>query len=450
MNIIQAQNLQKAINDPVYFVINVLNEKPEDLENHHREVLHSIAVNQKTAWRSGHGVGKTFTSSCSALWFWATRPHAKVIVTASAWRQVEKQLMPEIMRLSRQANWEHIGLNVNEIEQLKLMLYMNGNPEWFISAEASDMGVKMEGFHAPNLMYIVDEGKAVPDGTYESIEGAFTNAEGEIRELVISTPTAEKSGYFYEIFQGKKAGFVRFNTSCLDSKRVSRKWIEDRKKEWGEDSPIYITRVLGDFADAGENTLFPLNWIERCQLKSNAKKGKKILGVDVARYGDDKTSICKRNGQVVEGFIVNSKEDTMQTVGRIKRLIADEGFEEVRVDVIGVGAGVVDKLAEDGVDVIPINNAEKPSDSERYKNVRAESYWGLRERIKDCDIYLPEDDNLTSQLTGLKYRYNSRGQLEIESKEEMKKRGLKSPDVADSLVLAFYDNPEAEPALVFI
>lgn len=446
---IQFQNLQRVTNDPVLFARLVLHEKEEDLEPHHIAVLRSVASSRKTAWKSGHGVGKTWTSAVSSLWFFATRTSSKVIVTASAWRQVEKQLMPEIMRLARQADWEAIGLDKSDIEQLRLMLYMKNHPEWFISAEASDEAVKMEGFHAPNLFYVVDEGKAVPDKTYESIEGAFTNVAGDVRELVISTPSAEKAGYFYEIFQGKRVGFNKYSTSCLNSKRISTAWIEERKQEWGEDSPMYITRVLGEFADAGQNTLFPLIWLERC-INKPANEGKKILGVDVARYGDDKTVITKRVGQRVIEQIQTSKEDTMQTVGRIKRIYTDEKYDEVRVDVIGIGAGVVDRLKEEEVNVVGINNANKATDDERYKNVRAESYWGLRERVKAGDISIPDDDELISQLTAIKYKYNSRGQLEIESKEDIKKRGLHSPDKGDSLVLAFYENMMPEPVIAFV
>lgn len=447
MNQTQFLNLQRVINSPVDFSTLVLREKREDLEKHHIDVLTSISKNKKTAWRSGHGVGKTWTSSVSALWFFSTREHAKVIVTASSWRQVEKQLMPEIIRLSREADWASIGLD-GQIEMLKLMLFMKGSPEWFITAEASDEPMKMEGFHAPNLFYIVDEGKAVPDKTYESIEGAFTNAEGDIRELVISTPPAEKTGYFYDIFAGKRLGFEKFHTSCIDSKRISRGWIEERRKEWGEQSPMFITRVLGEFADAGQNTLIPLSWIEKC-INKPVRDGKKVLGVDVARYGDDRTVLTKRIGQKVEKQIVTTKEDTMQTVGKVKRIYIDEGFDEVHVDVIGVGSGVVDRLIEEGVNTVAVNNASSASDAERYKNVRAESYWGLRERIKDGDISLPDDEELIGELTSIKYRYNSRGQLEIESKEDIKKRGLKSPDKADSLVLAFYENNISEPVLTF-
>jgi hypothetical protein len=443
----QIDNLLIVKDNPVEFAKIVLGESDEDLEPHHRTVLSSVSKNRKTAWKSGHGVGKTWTSSVSALWFFATRPSSKTIVTASAWRQVEKQLMPEIMRLARHADWGAIGLE-GMIEPLKLMLYMKGNPEWFISAEASDEPMKMEGFHAPNLFYIVDEGKAVPDGTYESIEGAFTNVEGDIRELVISTPSAEKAGYFYDIFAGKRIGFVKHSTSCLDSKRISQGWIEERKKEWGEDSPMYITRVLGEFADAGQDTLFPLAWLERC-VNKQVPDGKKIIGVDVARYGSDRTVITKRIGKRVVGQTVTTKEDTMQTVGRVKSIYKQENYEEVRVDVIGVGAGVVDRLLEEDINVVGINNASSASDTEKFTNVRAESYWGLRERVRDGDISIPEDDELLSELTNIKYKYNSRGQLYIESKEDIKKRGLRSPDKSDSLVLAFYENLSPEPILAF-
>jgi hypothetical protein len=418
----------------------------EEIEPYQEDVLNSVKNNPKTAFRSGHGVGKTALASWCVNWFFDCFPNSKVITTASSWRQVEKMLWSEIPRWRNKANLELIGIYREDWEALSLMLKRHGYSDWFATGEASDDNEKMEGFHAENIFYVVDEGKAVPDKTYESIEGAMTNVTGTVRELVISTPPAEKTGYFYEIFAGKRVGFNKFHISSEDSKRVSKGWIAEREKEWGRDSPMFITRVLGEFADAGENTLIPLSWVERC-INKDVPTGRKVLGLDVARYGEDKTVLTRRNGNKVISQTVTSKEDTMETTGKAKRVYQDEGYELINVDVIGVGSGVVDRLKEQSINVVGINNADKASDGERFKNFRAESYWGMRERFKDGDISIPDDEELVAQLTAIKYRYNSRGQLEIESKEDMKKRGIRSPDKADSLVLAFCEVKKIEPNL---
>lgn len=384
-------------------------------------------------------VHNTAEASWAVLWFFHTRPLSKVITTATAWRQVKKQLWPEIHRWHKQADLHKIGCNPEEIEMLHLMMKHTEYPGWFATGEASDEGVKMEGFHAPHLMYVIDEAKAVPDETYESIEGALTNAEGEVKVLAISTPPPQRAGYFWEIFSKKRIGWETFHTSCLDSPRVSREWIEARKQEWGEDSPIYQTRVLGEFAESSEDLLIDLKYADRAIENSleRTKIPNVIVGVDVARFGSDKTVLVAREEGKVLNIEVYAKQDTMATTGKVVEMLRKYETKAVNVDVIGIGAGVVDRLSEMGYNVNGVNVADKASNSERFKNKRAEMFWGLRQRFIDGDIDIPDNDELAGQLSNIKYDYNSRGQIVIESKADMKKRGLSSPDMADALALAF-------------
>lgn len=439
----QIQNLNKAMNNPVWFCQTVL--KVQTIYDYQKAVLGALASSQKVAWRSGHGVGKTAAAAWAVLWFLFTRPNSKVITTASSWRQVSKQLWPEIHHWLRQADLEAIGLKQDRIEPLNLMIKLEA--DWFATGEASDEPAKMEGFHAPSIFYVVDEGKTVPDLTYEALEGALTNAQGEAKQLVISTPPPQMAGYFYSIFSRKVSDYQLFHTRCQDSPLVSQDWIEARKREWGEDSPVYQTRVLGEFAESGEDLLIALKWIEAA-VEKQVEEGPKEIGVDVARFGDDRTEFCVRIGRRVSRLLSFGKEDTMQITGRLKLLIDEEKPAITRIDEIGVGAGVLDRLNEQGYDVEGINVGEKANDSEKFINLRAEIYWGLRERFQQGDISIPNDDDLIAQLSNIKYKYTSRGQLQIESKDEMKKRGLKSPDKADALVLAFCPLTKPKPELI--
>lgn len=438
----QIKNLHKGMNDPLWFVKTVI--RVREVFDYQAEVLKAIAKSKKVAWRSGHGVGKTSTAAWVVLWFLFTRPHSKVITTASSWRQVSKQLWPEIHLWARQADWSSIGLDKDRFEMLNLMIKLE--QDWFATGEASDEPAKMEGFHAPSLLYVIDEGKSVPDLTYEAIEGALTNSRGEAKQLIISTPPPQMAGYFYDVFSRKRAGYQLFHTRCQDSPLVSKDWIEERKNEWGEDSPVYQTRVLGEFSESGEDLLIPLRWIEAA-VEKLVEEGQKEIGADVARFGDDKTVFCLRVGKKVDKIVQFGKEDTMSIVGRLKTLIDERKPSVVRIDEIGVGAGVVDRLKEQGYEIEGVNVGEKASNSEKFINLRAEVYWGLRERFQQGDISIPNDDDLIAQLSNIKYKYTSRGQLQIESKEEMKKRGLKSPDKADALVLAFCPLTKPRPEL---
>ena len=429
-------------NRPVEFVREVLKAEPDENQ---RPVLEALIDNNKVAWRSGHGIGKTADLSFAAIWFLFTRENSKVITTASVWRQVSKMLWSEIAKWVRRAR-SRLAERVS-FELLKTNLIMA--PDWFATGEASDEPDKIEGFHADKILYIIDEAKAVPRATFEAIEGALTTKDA--KELVASTPPLSKSGYFYDICSRKISGYKLFHTSCLDSKRVSKAWIEDKKKQWGEDNPVYQARVLGEFPETSEDMLISLKLIEDA-IGRKVKEDQLIpreMGIDVARFGSDKNVFTERNGSKATILLKTSKEDTMKTSGRANRFIKDRNIERVKVDSIGVGAGVSDKLREDFGDmIIDVNAGGKANNSERYLNIRAEMYDGLKQRFIDKDISIPDDDELVGELSDIKYKFNSRGQLQLESKEEMKKRRGHSPDSADSLAMSFYEGEEPFEILI--
>lgn len=437
----------KLAQDPIWYTKNVLNVS--DIETYQVDIMNAIRDHNKVCVRSGHGIGKTAVASWIINWFFDTRPESKVIATASAWRQITRMLFPEVHKWRRTANLEKIGIYPDDWEGLGLMLKRVGYEEWFVTGEASDDPAKMEGFHAPHILYVIDEGKSVPDATYEAIEGALTT--GDARVLTISTPPAEKVGYFYDVFAGKKVGYTKFHISSMDSKRVSKQWIEERRQEWGEDSTIFKNRVLGEFGDADEDTLIHLAWIEKCiDNDENRERWDKqgiipfkpedevYIGCDVARFGEDRTVRVVRKGKKVLSISVTIKEDTMQTAGRIVNDFREYKAKRCNVDVIGMGAGVVDRLLEQKYDVVGVNVAEKSNDDEKYNNLRCEVWCMARDLFRSGDIIIPNDEELIAELSTIKYKYNSRGQIVVESKDDYKKRLGRSPDKADALILAYY------------
>lgn len=202
---------------------------------------------------------------------------------------------------------------------------------------------------------------------------------------------------------------------------------------------MWQAHILGEFPDRSTDSLIPLDWIVAAQRRTLEPKehAPRILGVDVARYGEDRTVILERRGPVVRCRSVSQQEDTMQTAGRVAQALRETGASAAHVDVIGVGAGVVDRLREQGLPVVPVNVGEAAWDSERFTNRRAECFWALRERFEAEAIDLdPADEELAAQLSALKYKFDSRGRILIESKDDMRKRGMASPDQADALMLA--------------
>jgi hypothetical protein len=267
--------------------------------------------------------------------------------------------------------------------------------------------------------------------------------------LLIGNPNVA-SGAFYESHRAWPAS-QRFHISAYDTPEeiIQRSWIEARKRDWGEDSPLFQVRVLGNFPALGEGMLFSLLDCEQAQERAAAPDEEQPveIGVDLAAGGGDECVLYARQGGAVVACDYWRNPDTIHSAGRIMALARAMNAKVVKVDDIGVGKGAADhlhrELIKEGIVVSGINVGETARDSERFFNKRSELFWALSERFKAGAIAIPKaDDLLVDQLTRLEYRWTSRGQVKLISKDEMKKnRSLgarwRSPDRADALMLAF-------------
>jgi hypothetical protein len=224
---------------------------------------------------------------------------------------------------------------------------------------------------------------------------------------------------------------------------VSPEWVEERKLRWGVNSPIYQSKVLGEFPDVSDDSLILPKWIEAAQKRTIKRNGRPVLAWDIARFGEDESVGMRREGAWVRVYRAHHKADTMTTTGHIakahREINAEKGLNDFPthvVDVVGVGAGVYDRLVELGIPVVPYNGGEAPFDKERFVNARAEDFWNLREIFEMGEIDIDElDDVLAAQLGSIKWTVDSRGRIKIESKDDMRKRGMPSPDRADTLAI---------------
>jgi len=241
----------------------------------------------------------------------------------------------------------------------------------------------------------------------------------------------------------KKVGGAKMPAPYL----ITPDWVARRRKRWGPASPMYQSRVLAQFPEQGRDTLIPLGWIEAAQQRTLEPGEPHELGVDVARYGDDKTVVYERRGGVIRLKAITEKSSIAETEGLVRRILREDGARTVKVDVIGLGAGVVDALIAEpelGVQASPVSVSDGASgstaDDLQFLNKKAELYWALRERFRDGEIDLdPEDEDLAADLSNMRYKINRKGLLVIEPKDEMKKRLGRSPDFADAVMLAFAD-----------
>lgn len=410
------------------------------------EALEALAQRRRVAVKAGNGLGKGFCAAVALLWFIHAHPDAAIALsTAPTFRQVRHILWRQVHQLYRRAPRILGGRLLDTRWEITGDRYAMG-----LSADSAD---QFQGFHSPNMFIVVDEAEGVADEIYEAIEAVMTSAGSRL--LLIGNPTT-MSGAFRRAFHEERRIYHTITISALDSPNVqagkpvipglaTARWVDERREIWGEDSPVYRARVLGQFPDQGEDTLLRLSDLEAAAARhtsgaapdANARGGDVVLAVDVARFGADRSVILRRRGDRVEDIRVLRQMDTMQLTGWIAAAIRESGAAQVCVDEIGLGAGVVDRLRELGHPVRGVNVAQKARQADQYANLRAEGYWNLRERFRAGRIAIPPDQELIGELSALRYYYSSNERIQMESKEQIRKRGLPSPDKADALMLAY-------------
>ena len=226
-------------------------------------------------------------------------------------------------------------------------------------------------------------------------------------------------------------------------------WADSILEVKGEESASYQIRVLGEFPDAADDTLIPLKHIENAverifQDIDSQQDAEAVMGLDVARFGDDQTVAIVRRGNSVVDLVSHRKSDLMQTTGKTIEIARNHNVNTINVDEVGLGSAVVDRIQElsrskeiTGIKPVGVNGGNKAQDTEKFFNLRTQMFDGLRQRFADGEISIPNDPELISQLASITYIYNSRGQLQIETKQQIRDSGRQSPDKADALALAF-------------
>ena len=420
--------------DPVLFVTEVLGAIPYDYQ---AEFLNALATGErKMSVRSGHGTGKSTTASWAMLWYVLLRFPNKVVVTAPTSGQLFDALFAELKR------W------INELpDQLKVLLTVKSDrvelaaapSEAFISARTSraETPEALAGVHSANVLLVVDEASGVPEKVFEAAAGSMSGHSATT--ILLSNPT-RSSGTFYESQTRMSDSWWTRRWSCVDSPLVSDEFVDEMRARYGEESNAFRVRVLGEFPMADDDTIIPFHLVESAIRRDIEVTPdlKPIWGLDVARFGSDKTALCKRYGNVVTEITSWQGLDLMQTVGRV--MAEYEGLSpsmrpnEILVDSIGVGGGVVDRLRELGAPVRGINVGEAAM-GKTYMNLRAELWFRAKGWLEDRSCKLPNDDQLMAELTAIRFSFTPGGKMKAESKDEMRKRGLKSPDLADALCL---------------
>ena len=263
------------------------------------------------------------------------------------------------------------------------------------------------------------------------------------KTIMCGNPT-RADGYFYDAFHAAREQWHCMTVSCLDSDTVSEKFIGDMAAKYGEESNVFRVRVLGEFPTQSDDVLVPLHLVESAVTRNieMAPGAPIIWGLDVARYGGDRTALAKRQGQIlIEPIKCWQNKDLMEMAGIILSEYEATRYmdrpEKIFIDSIGIGAGLVDRLVELDLPAVGIAVSESPSLKEKFTRLRDELFWNAREWFEGRDVSIFNDETFISEITAVRYKYQSTGKLKIESKDEMKRRGQRSPDVADAFVLTF-------------
>lgn len=439
-----------------------------------REILQSVRDNEKTAVRSSHGVSKTFSAAELVVWFLNCFDNSKVITTAPTFTQIKMLLWSEINAIYARSRF------VLEGECLMTEIKSDDADHYAIGF-STDKPARAEGWHAPAILFIFDEGKGIPQWLWDAVRGTMTG--GFCRWLVISTTDGIQVGeQYWKIFQGDKSDWNRIHISAFDSPyvtgekfrgidipdlvrpdRFKRTWtdpaaisiqiatpkyIADSKKDWGDDSVLYQTKVLGEIVDAGADSIIKLsqvnqmfaNWDNPAFNGDGAEEG----GIDVARGGTDDTTFTYRKGlKIVKRKIIASSQlpDKEKLV-----FLADEAetfFEynkkmRIKIDDTGVGGGLTDIMQSRKYNIVPVNFGETASEPDKYPNIASEMWFEVGKIIHE--IACPKNDRLMTELVNRKSKgLDKKGRRVVESKDDYKARGFRSPDDADSFLLAFYN-----------
>lgn len=431
-----------------------------------REICDKVVYSPKrsTSIKGCHGSGKTFVVSGLIPYEVLSDEGSIVLTIAPTLRQVK--LM-----------WNEIE---TAIRALPMRLPERTTTGWQLSNTnyamgfSSSKGVNAQGFHGKRVLIIADEAIGISPDLWDAVEGI--RAAGDVRLVKLCNPTVP-SGAPFEDFtrlrnQTECVTISAFDTPNLEGLTLEsllelpdedldyapfpwltrRRWVKEMYYKWGPTNPRFLSRVLGEFPSQADNSVFSLEWIEKASLPVEQEtmdldiekllaRGVSIqVGVDVAGPGEDETVATARIGMYVVAKQSWSESDSRGSVVRflneVKRKYPGARMIIV-VDTVGIGFHMGTHLIDYHYDVRPFVAGMKPMDPFLFANWKAEAYWGLREMMSLGQVKGLEDEDTKAQLSDILYSETPAGKIEIESKEDARKRGSSSPDRAESLVMAF-------------
>ena len=406
-------------------------------EDANRAISHG---HTRIAIRSGHGVGKTKWLANLVVWFTCTRLPFKVGMTAPSSPQLHDALLGELRAVYRSLPLAWANLFDVQSDRIELKAQPDN---CFVTARTSraDNPESLQGLHSEHLLLVIDEASGVPEPVFEAAVGSMSTP-GAIT-VMTGNPT-RSSGMFWRAFNMEPERWWLRRVSCHESPRVDPGFIEEVLNRWGADSNQYRVRVTGEFPEQEDDTLIPAGLVESAMERVEIPLigSPEVWGVDCARFGQDQSCLIKRRGnRVTEPPRRWQGIDTMRLAGAVKSefdLTQPQNRPQlIAVDVIGIGAGVVDRLLEQNLPVLGVNVGEAPPVQGRFMRLRDQLWLSVREWLETRSVSLPFDDQLRAELCAPRVKFLSDGRMLVESKQQLRARGFPSPDSADALCNTF-------------
>lgn len=439
--------------------------------------MKSVRDYVKTAVKACHAPGKTFTAAVTVLWFLYNYPGSIILTTAPTYNQVENLLWREIKALHNRSLVE-LGGEFRKTPTLSLQL----GEKHFAQGLSPKEPERFQGYHAPYILIIVDEASGMDPRIMAAIEGIMMS--GEARLLLLSNPT-KPEGTLYDAFNQYRAAYNTITLDAFSTPNLSDLWSDFKSldkladklallrsapvknkylvradsvanllEQYGEDSQIWRVRVMAEFPDAASDAIFKLWHLEACVRQweempaemrwwGNLQRWPHPVygGFDPARFGDNKTSLCAQSQDIWAPFEVHDQTDTIFAAGRAAEFSQRHRCTELRVDEHGGGGGPLDLLNRNKrVPSIGIHVGNRDVSDNRYYNKRAETYYQVEALARQQKLWLPNNQRLIGQLATIKYKYAADGKILVESKEDMRKRNVQSPDEADALILSKFQS----------
>ena len=430
--------IQRAKDNPAFFWSNILGSSPYQRQ---LDIVEALRDNRRVAVVGCNGSGKDWMSARVMLWWQTVHYPAITIVVGPTHRQVSDIVWKEARSAYLEARFPLGG-------RMYQTARWEGDDRHYSLGISVDNDMNLQGFHSPNLLVIVTEAHNVAQSHIDALKRL-----NPARMLLTGNAFAN-GGEFFEAFHSltelyKTVEISAFDTPNVTSQRdlipgmVTVAEVEERKKEWGEESAMYIASILGQFPSNLEDAIVPRSILMEALHRTIPPTGPAILSCDVARFGADRTVVYRRQGAQCRKIWDVQGRDTQQVAGKLKGLAEDDpDVDTVIVDDTGVGGGVTDRLNEEGVRggavrIVAFNGGEKARRNDRYVNAIAEAWMEMAQSFKDGMVDLDDNPSIIAQLSSRRYLIQGDRRIKLESKDEYKKRARNSPDDADALAMSF-------------